>query len=336
MDGVWTTNVQGKETQCPKQTAIDHSKRFVTDCDTDAEHFGTENSEGDGSQKNGQHITPAQEKGNAAGKDCTQSTTDELVNRLENDLKRLETVDCGGSDDLSDTFKSNLEGFLLQSVDDDELLNRLPVQDIPDEAVLRLCNGFLTAHTSYTVSVSFLKGVLLPRIVACTKSVSPSIRKALHLCASSHPRAVVGGVLLPLFTSNPTTSHIEAVNRAVKSNFDPGAMEHAVRTLCSESVNSSWGCGHFAILQSALESPLPLMPELVNKVVIALGEAAREHGSNVKFCKVVLTVVQKYGASSAGLEHRLLALAKKTNTFLSKAIISQVELLKARPKDSQL
>ncbi|CAD7703419.1 unnamed protein product [Ostreobium quekettii] len=160
-------------------------------------------------------------------------------------------------------------------------------------------------------------------------SASASLRSALRLCAAGHPRAFVQGIVSRVLAapSEPSSGVIEALNGAIKAAFGTDAMAHMARALCGGAGRGAWGAGHLALVQTGLDAGMSMGPELAEGMVGALGEAAREQGGNVKFAKVVLTLVQKHGPLLVGRKEALRAIAGCTKNFLSKALCAKVEAL---------
>jgi hypothetical protein len=193
-------------------------------------------------------------------------------------------------------------------------LDLVSLDAVNDDVQRQLFEAVATHTLSYSSCVELVKRALLSRALR------------LEHTLDRHPKALVDGLLVPIFTQEGIgPAQAEVVCRLLKEAVRPPFVEHFVRAAVSdERASGGWSELQVGILQQAINRKIALAPA----VVLALLEQAAASGDHLKqslkFAKLLLMLVQRFGAEVAPHAELALQIAQKGETFMKSALTKAI------------
>lgn len=207
---------------------------------------------------------------------------------------------------------------------------------LSDDGLQRVMATVATAELSYASCLALMRSAMLGRVLALEQPASRSLFAMLQATVERHPKVVVDGLLAPVFAQEAIgPAQAEVVSRLLRDVLPvPFALHFLDVVLSPTAPGGRWGDLQVGILQTALARKLPLTAA----IVLALLEHARASSGrlkgSLKFAKMVLVLVQKYGAEIAPHAQLVVQIAQASETFM-KAPLTKAANAAARQHGSQ-
>jgi hypothetical protein len=205
-------------------------------------------------------------------------------------------------------------------------LDLVSLDAVNDDVQRQLFEAVATHTLSYSSCVELVKRALLSRALRLEQPASRALFATVELTLDRHPKALVDGLLVPIFTQEGIgPAQAEVVCRLLKEAVRPPFVEHFVRAAVSdERASGGWSELQVGILQQAINRKIALAPA----VVLALLEQAAASGDHLKqslkFAKLLLMLVQRFGAEVAPHAELALQIAQKGETFMKSALTKAI------------
>lgn len=191
---------------------------------------------------------------------------------------------------------------------------------VGDDVLRRLFEALVTQQLSYASCAVLVERALTPRVLALEQPASRVLFTTLELTLACHPKAIVDGLLVPTFAHEQIgPAQSEVVCRLLKEAVKAPLVEHflqVVSTGQSGSASGRWGEQQLAILQQAINRKVSLSSALVLALLEQAAASSERHRQSLKFAKLLLTLVQRFGAELAPHAELALSIAQKSETFM--------------------
>ncbi|KAL5976653.1 hypothetical protein ACLOJK_020986 [Asimina triloba] len=194
-------------------------------------------------------------------------------------------------------------------------------------------------------SVQVLSSVILPQLLILQNTVSRSLAMTTIECCKLHQKAAVDAILIPLVLRKEGINIplCDLITRIVKeclhtthtSAFcqkllcgDKAARRRSLACLpyhrCLISDKLIWTEPLFALFQNILNMNVYLTPDSVDYILSCLGDMADQFPKSLKFGGFFLCFISKCAPLLKNHGVLLMKIAKKTDTFMTKSILSRL------------
>lgn len=191
---------------------------------------------------------------------------------------------------------------------------------VGDDVLRQLFEALVTQHLSYASCAALVERAVAPRALALEQPASRALFATLELTLARHPKAIVDGLLVPTFAHaqiGPAQS--EVVCRLLKEPVKPPFVEHFLRAVAAQpggSAGGRWGEQQVAMLQQAINRKVALSPPVVLALLEQAAASAERLRQSLKFAKLLLVLVQRFGAEVAPHAELALSIARRSETFM--------------------
>lgn len=218
--------------------------------------------------------------------------------------------------------------------------------EVADEVTLQLVETLMKEQEGYDWSAEMLSSLILPKLLSLKKPASRILVNAVLQAGKVHQRATVDALLLPLILNKEglNVAVCEVLNRIIKDCLHADHVSSFLQKLpfedhqqgsvvcfpchqCEISQYLVWTEPVFTFFQNILNQQVPLTQEAIDNLVLALDEVAGEFSKSLKFGNFLLCLVNKYASL---LKHHKVLLGRvteRTNTFMTKSILSKLASL---------
>ncbi|XP_068649417.1 uncharacterized protein [Aristolochia californica] len=216
-----------------------------------------------------------------------------------------------------------------------------------DEEIISVLLPHLVGGTEeFPWSAQVLASVVLPKFLVLQCPASRFLSTATIEYCRTHQRAAVDGFLLPLVLRKEgiNTSLCDIITRIIKECLHPAHVSaFCQRFLCNItevkqryclpchrnliSDDLVWTEALFSLFQNILNQNIYLTQDSVDQIAYVLDDMADRFSTSLKFSNFLLCLVGKCGTSLNS--HKLLftKVAEKTDTFITKSILSKLSTL---------
>ncbi|XP_070825016.1 Fanconi anemia group E protein [Chaetodon trifascialis] len=200
------------------------------------------------------------------------------------------------------------------------LCGMLSLPDLPEQTLSKLCSSILapSPDLSYSMATTLIKSLLLEKVLSLSEPASRCLVTAVTSLCSRCPRpmchALIGPVLEEKSIGNPQA---ELLNRLIEGCLD----SHYRLLVLQMTFKTVWSEAVLSIIHSLLDSKLNLSEELFTQFTEQLVSQGPQFSKSVKFAKMMLTVLTKYGSYvTAAHKHSLYGCLMLNETFLKKSL----------------
>ncbi|XP_029362594.1 Fanconi anemia group E protein [Echeneis naucrates] len=202
----------------------------------------------------------------------------------------------------------------------DVLCNMLNLSDLPEQTLPKLCSSVLaiSPDLSYTTAVTLIKSLLLKKVLSLSEPASRCLVTAVASLCGHYPRPVCHAVIEPvLMEKNIGDPQAELLNRLIVGSLD----SHYRQLLLQMTFKITWTEPVLSIIHSLLDSKPDLKEEVFAQFTEQLVSQGPQLNKSVKFAKMMLTVLTKYGSHVTAVHKSSLSSCLMLNeTFLKKSL----------------
>ncbi|KAM6924880.1 Fanconi anemia group E protein [Xenentodon cancila] len=228
--------------------------------------------------------------------------------------------------DLSNLFKV-LNDCDLHHVE--VFCRMLTLPDLPERTLPKLCNSILSLSPdlSHSAAASLIKSLLLEKVLSLSEPASRCLITAVTSLGSRYPRPMCQAVIGPtLEDKNIGLPQAELLNRLIE-----GCLESHYRLLVLQmTLKTAWNEAVLAIIHSLLDSEPSLNEDIFSQFTEQLVSQGAHFTKSVKFAKIMLTVLTKYGSHVTDAhKHSLSSCLTSNETFLKKSLQAALKRIAA-------
>ncbi|XP_077408845.1 Fanconi anemia group E protein isoform X2 [Vanacampus margaritifer] len=196
----------------------------------------------------------------------------------------------------------------------------LSLSNIAEHALPQLCSNILALlpNLSFRTAATFIKGLLLQRVLSLSEPASRCLVSAVMLLCSCYTRSVCHALIEPLFEQeNLGSAQAHLLNKLTEDCLD----SHYRLLVLHMTLKISWNETLLSIINSLLDSKPDMNEELFKQLIEQLVSQAPSFTKSVNFAKMMLTVLTKYGnLVNASHKHSMSGCLMLNETFLKKCL----------------
>uniref|UniRef100_A0A3Q3VTR1 Fanconi Anaemia group E protein C-terminal domain-containing protein n=1 Tax=Mola mola TaxID=94237 RepID=A0A3Q3VTR1_MOLML len=195
---------------------------------------------------------------------------------------------------------------------------RLP--DLPEQTLPKLCSSILapSPELSYSTATTLINSLLLKKVLSLSEPASRCLVSAVTSLCSRCPRPMCHALIQPLLVEkNIGNPQAELLNRLIEGCLD----SHYRLLVLQMTLRVEWNDAVLSIIHSLLNSKPDLTEELFTEFTEQLVSQGPQFTKSVKFAKMMLTVLTKYGSYvTAAHKQPLHGCLTLNETFLKKSL----------------
>ncbi|KAM3618618.1 uncharacterized protein V6R79_022590 [Siganus canaliculatus] len=200
------------------------------------------------------------------------------------------------------------------------LCNMLNFPNLLEQTLPKLCSSIL-AHCpdlSYTTATTLIKSLLLDKVLSLSEPASRCLVTATTSLCCHCPRPMCQALIRPVLEEKSIgTPQAELLNRLIEGCLD----SHYRLLVLQMTFKVEWSEAVLSIIHSLLDSKLDLSEEFFTLFTENLVNQGPQFTKSVKFAKMMLTVLTKYGSCvTASHKHSLSNCLMSNETFLKKSL----------------
>ena len=257
-----------------------------------------------------------------SGKDAPMNQYSQLKNHLltcsENlDVELQEFLNCF----LESTFKASVT-----------VLTSLEISTIPESSIIMLVKQFLLLERecSFQATVIFAEYCIGVWLVALQQAASRNLLAVVTAFAQKHAKAFVVGIMVKQFNATSLMRpQCDLIVKVVK-NFEKETLQYFLEKLVQSNEADShlfWNEDMILLLSTVLERKLDLDVSIFEKFVNWLQSQSLPLANSLKFAKLVLTIINKYGPLVKTRLPTVKQILEENNTFLKKSGLTALKKL---------
>lgn len=257
------------------------------------------------------------------------SGEDALVNQY-NQLKN-HLLTC--SEDLDVELQGFLNWFLESTFKAlVTVLTSLEISTVPETSIIMLVKQFLLLEKecSFQATVTFAEYCIGAWLVALQQAASRNVLAIIAAFAQKHPKAFVDGIMVKLFNATSLMRPQCDLIVKVMKNFEKETLQYFLEKLVwSNEVDSHsvWNEDMILLLSTVLDRQIDLDVSIFQKFVNWLQSQSLPLASSLKFAKLVLTIINKYGPLVKTRLPTFKQILEENNTFLKKSGLTALRKL---------
>lgn len=201
-------------------------------------------------------------------------------------------------------------------------LELVALDAVSDDVQRQLFEAVATHTLSYSSCVELVKRALLARVLRLEQPASRALFATVELTLDRHPKALVDGLLVPIFAQDGIgPAQAEVVCRLLKEAVRPPFVEHFVRAAVSdERGGGPWSELQVGILQQAINRKIALAPTVVLAFLERAAASSERLKHSLKFAKLLLMLAQRFATEVAPHAELALRIAQTGETFMKSAL----------------
>jgi hypothetical protein len=247
-------------------------------------------------------------------------------NHLKNHLRSSEDLDVELIQEFLNCFLENTLKDLVT------IFTFLEMSTIPETSTIMLIKQFLLLEKecSFQATVIFAYHCISVWLGGLQSAPSRNLLAAVTAFAQKHPKAFVDGVMVKQFnTTSLLWPQCDLTVKVVK-NFEKETLPYFMEKLVKSNEKDSfsvWNEHMILVLSTVLERRLELDVSIFEKFANWLQFQSLPLASNLKFAKLVLTIINKYGSLVKSWLPTFKQILKENNTFLKKSGLTALKKL---------
>ncbi|GIL76952.1 hypothetical protein Vretimale_8588 [Volvox reticuliferus] len=218
---------------------------------------------------------------------------------------------------------------------------------LPADTVLHIVRQLVTPRLSGAAARLLLGTAMLPAVVAVERVMPRALQEAMAAAAGPHPRSLAESVLIPAVQRpDLTASQAQLLLKTATGGPHPLPWPLQALVLRAAAVaGANWCDSHLAVVQGLLDAVQGgLDPDTLGLLCQGLyyavhGSQQQQHEQNQKqqqrpmnrsvpFCRLLLSVLTKYGSTLDAVQLRQLQeTTNGTSTFLTKPCLAKLQEL---------
>lgn len=237
------------------------------------------------------------------------------------------------SEDLDVELQEFFDGFLENTFQAlVTILTFLEISTIPEGSMIMLVKQFLLfeKECSFQATVMFAEYCIGVWLVALQQVASRNVLAVVVAFAQKHTKAFVEGVMIKQFNATSLMRpQCDLIVKVVK-NFEKETLQYFLEKLLqSNEVDSRsvWNEDMILLLSTVLDRKMDLDVSIFEQFVNWIQSQSLPLASSLKFAKLVLTIINKYGSLVKTRLHSFRQILEENNTFLKKSGLTALRKL---------
>ncbi|XP_067654870.1 uncharacterized protein [Haliotis asinina] len=246
---------------------------------------------------------------------------------LDNGI-RLREILLGSADD-SVSIEGELRTILLTPSNKlSALCHASQLSNLPDQVLAVVGNVLVKMGDSvtYRSCVALLDGLVTDKVRRLEQSAARTLQDTLISLAETFPRQLIDAIVAPSVVQELGAAQSEILCRLCKDSLLPSHHAYLVRTFVRQTVTLTEPA--ITLLHVAMDTKPDLDEEDSTVILDCLSQSADQFHSNLKFGKLLLSFVNKYGKQWTPLQVATMGhICGHHKTFLQKTISSTLKRL---------
>ena len=236
------------------------------------------------------------------------------------------------SEDLNVELQEFFDGFLENTFQAlVTILTFLEISTIPESSMIMLVKQFLLfeRECSFQATVIFAEYCIGVWLVALQQAASRNVLAVVVAFAQKHTKAFVEGVMIKQFNATSLMRpQCDLIVKVVK-NFEKETLQYFLEKLLQSEVDSRsvWSEDMILLLSTVLERKMDLDVSIFEQFVNWIQSQSLPLASSLKFAKLVLTIINKYGSLVKTRLPSFRQILEENNTFLKKSGLTALRKL---------
>ncbi|KAJ8017105.1 hypothetical protein DPEC_G00014310 [Dallia pectoralis] len=232
---------------------------------------------------------------------------------------------------IRELLQSEMEEWDQGSVDVFKVLNdcnpsqvelfceMLRLSETPERILPQLCSCVLALKPdlSHSTAATFIKNLLLGKVLSLSEPASRCLVTAVALLCSRYPRPMCQALIGPVLEEGQSGSaQTELLNRLID------CLDSHYRLLVFQmTFKGIWSEGVLSVIHSLLDKKVELNGDLLTVFTDQLNLRAPQFVTSVKFAKMMLTLLTQYSTHLTAVhQHTLSSCLSSNQTFLKKSL----------------
>ena len=247
-------------------------------------------------------------------------------NNLKTHLRCSEDLDV-------ERIQEFLKGFLENTLKDLVMIcTFLEINSIPENSMIILIKQFLLLENecSFQATVVFSEYCIGVWLASLQQAGSRNLLAVVSAFTQKHLKAFVDGVMVKQFNAESLLWPQADLFVKVVKNFEKESLQYFMEKLVIFNMSHSlsiWSEHMILVLSTVLERKLELDMSIFDKFVIWLQFQSLPLASSLKFTKLVLTLISKYGSLVKERLATFRQIVEENNTFLKKPGLTALKKL---------
>ena len=250
------------------------------------------------------------------------------VKELNDCLQTLSNCQSSAAKDLTQALKLFSS---CTSAEIEEICVFLDLRELSESVSVLLSQQFVAMTTlpSYGNTTIFAKYNILPKLEGLTQAASRVLFTTIHSFAKKHPRPFCDGVVSHLLRSTDFAApQADVISKIISDAFTLEVVKYVLEKILDTRFNSQgssfkWSEDTVTVLQSIINLKFDIFDKpLFEKFAVTLEQQAPFMGKSLKFAKLLLAIIAKYGLHVKEHHDLFARVLQNNDTFLKKAGIS--------------
>lgn len=209
----------------------------------------------------------------------------------------------------------------------------LDMDKLPETATMALIKQFLllSKECSFQSLVVFADCCIGSKLRAMEQTVSRNMLAAVVAFAKTHPKAFVDGVIVRLLELELVQwPQSDLILKVIKGALEKENLKYFLeKVLNSEKFVSLsiWNDHIISIFSLLIDMKVDMNKDVFDKYVVILHSQSMALASNLKFTKMLLSTINKYGPMVRQSRPNFQQMLEKNNTFLKKSAMAALKNL---------
>ena len=208
----------------------------------------------------------------------------------------------------------------------------MEMDKVPETATMALINKFLllSKECSFQSLVVFADYCIGSKLRAMEQAVSRNMLAAIVAFAKTHPKAFVDGVVVRLVELELVQwPQSDLILKVFKGALEKENLKYFMgKVLNSEKfILSIWNDHIISIFSVLIDMKLEMNKDVFDKYVVVLRSQSTALASNLKFAKMLLLTINKYGPMVRQSRSTFQQMLEENNTFLKKSALTALKKL---------
>ena len=256
------------------------------------------------------------------------SEDDAFINQyshLKNHLRSSEDLDVELIQDFLECLQVNTFKDLVK------IFTFLEMREFPENSIIMLIKQFLLIQNecSFHVTVAFAEHCIGVWLVGLQQAGSRNFLAAVTAFTQKHPKPFVDGVMVKQFNISLLWPQCDLIVKIVK-NCEKGTLQYFTEKLVQSNemnLRVVWNEHMILLLSTVFDRRLDLDVSVFEEFVNWLRSQSLPLSNSLKFAKLVLTIVNKYGTLVKPKLTTFKQILEENNTFLKKSGLTALRKL---------
>ena len=214
----------------------------------------------------------------------------------------------------------------------DRICQFMEMDKVPETATIILIEQFLSLNMecSFQSTVVFADYCIKLKLQTLEQAASRNLLAAVQAFAKAHPKPFVDGMMIKMFQSKSMQwPQCDIILKLIRDSLERDILKYFLGNVLMTFEQSPsrliWNDNIISIFAAVVDMKLDLDNCIFGKFVAALQSQSLALASNLKFTKLLLTTINKYGPMVKQSHSAIQQMLGENNTFLKKSALAALK-----------